>query len=88
MWPRGATPRPRSGSAADSARLRWRRNNREELPKFEVRGCSTEELPHVPTLEARGGDLEDQPHVQEAVTAQVQEGLEELFHVEGQGGWW
>ena len=28
--PRGATPRPRSGAAAQSARLRRRRNSREE----------------------------------------------------------
>ena len=31
-WPRGATPRPRSGAAAQSARLRPRRNRWEELP--------------------------------------------------------
>ena len=36
--------------------------------------------------EARGGGWEDQPHVQGAVAAQAQEGLEELFHVEGQKG--
>ena len=55
---------------AESARLRWRRNGREELPKSEV----------------RGGGQEDQPHVQGAVAARAQEGLEELFHVEGQEG--
>ena len=38
------------------------------------------------TTEARGGGWEDQPHVQGAVAAQAQEGLEELFHVEGQKG--
>ena len=32
QWPRGVTPSPRSGAAAESARLRWRRNCREELP--------------------------------------------------------
>ena len=32
QWPRGVTPRPRSGAAAESARLQWRRNGREELP--------------------------------------------------------
>ena len=37
--------------------------------------------------EARGGGQEDQPHVQGAVAARVQEGLEELSHVEGQEGW-
>ena len=40
-----------------------------------------------PTPEARGGGWEDQPHVQGAVAARVQEGLEELSHVEGQEGW-
>ena len=36
--------------------------------------------------EARGGAREEQPHVQRAVAARVQEGLEELFHVQGQEG--
>ena len=34
--------------------------------------------------EARGGGRKDQPHVQGAEAAWAQEGLEELFHVEGQ----
>ena len=39
--------------------------------------------------DARGGVWEDQPHIQGAVAVQVQEGLEELFHVQGQEGrWW
>ena len=38
--------------------------------------------------EARGGGQKDQPHVHEAVAVWVQEGLEELSHVEGQGGQW
>ena len=45
--PRGVTPRPRSGAVAESARLQWCRNGREELPKFEVRGGSREELPCI-----------------------------------------
>ena len=45
--PRGVTPHPKSGAAAESARLRRHRNGREELPKSEVRGGSWEELPHV-----------------------------------------
>ena len=45
--PRGVTPHPRSGAAAKSARLRQRRNGREELPKSEVRGGGREELPQV-----------------------------------------
>ena len=36
--PRGVTPRPRSGAAAKSARLRWYRNGREELPGVQCQG--------------------------------------------------
>ena len=38
--------------------------------------------------EARGGGREDQPHVHGALAVHMQEGLEELSHVEGQEGWW
>ena len=34
--------------------------------------------------EARGGGWEEQPHLQGVVAAQAQEGLEELFHAQGQ----
>ena len=97
-WPRGVTPRPRSGAAAKSARLQWYRNSQEELPKSEVgvvagrsdpmskvRGSSREDLPHDPTPEARGSGQEDQPH---AMAVRAQEGLEELSHIEGQEGQW
>ena len=40
-----------------------------------------------PKPEARGCGWEDQPHVQGAVAAPAQEGLEKLFHIEGQEGW-
>ena len=33
------------------------------------------------------GGREDQSHIQGAVAAWVQEGIEELSHVEGQEGW-
>ena len=33
QWPRGVTQRPRSGAAAENARLRRRRNGREEIPQ-------------------------------------------------------
>ena len=69
--PRGVAPCPRSGAAAESARLQRRRNGQEELPKSKV----------------RAGSQEDQPHVQGAMAAGAQKGLEELFHVEGQEGW-
>ena len=39
-----------------------------------------------PTPAARGGGREDPPHVQGAAASGVQEGLEELPHVEGQEG--
>ena len=38
------------------------------------------------TLEVRGGSQEEQPHVQGVVAAWVQEGLEELFHIQDQEG--
>ena len=72
QWPRGVTPRLRSGAAAESARLQQHRNSGEEVPKSEV----------------RGGFQEDQPHIQGAVVVLAQEGLEELSHVEGQEGQW
>ena len=39
-----------------------------------------------PMPETRGSCWEDQPHVQGAMAARVQEGLEELSHIEGQEG--
>ena len=39
-----------------------------------------------PVSEVRGGGLEELPNVQEAVAAWAQEGVEELFHVQGQEG--
>ena len=47
------------------------------LPKPEAKGGGQKELPHAPTPKA---------HIQEALAAQVQEGLEELSHIEGQEG--
>ena len=73
--------------SSQSARLQQHRNGREELPKSEVRGGGREELPHTPMHEAKGGSREEQPHIQGEVAARVQEGLEELSHVEGQKGW-
>ena len=39
-----------------------------------------------PRSEARGRGLEEQSHDQGEVAAQAQEGLEELFHIQGQEG--
>ena len=38
----------------------------------------------TPRLRTRGGSREDQPHVQGVAAARVQEGQEELLHVQGQ----
>ena len=70
--PRGVTPRLRSGAVAKSARLQRLRNGREGLPL--VRG--------------HGGRPGGATQVQGAVAVWVQEGLEELFHIQGQEGWW
>ena len=45
--PRGITPRPRSGAAAESTRLQWRRNGQEELPHARGRRCGREEISSV-----------------------------------------
>ena len=39
-----------------------------------------------PTSEVRGGSREELPHLQGAVAARMQEGLEELLHIQGQEG--
>ena len=68
-----------------------RGGDREEIPqalKSEARGGGREELPHAPKPEAKGGGGEEQPHIQGAMAAGVQEGLEELSHIEGQEGQW
>ena len=39
-----------------------------------------------PASEVRGGSREEQPHVQGEAAAQVQEGPEELLHIQGQEG--
>ena len=75
-----------------------RGSSREELPHVRGQGWQLgratpaqgqgwwpEELPHT---EARGGSLEERPHIQGAVAVQAQEGLEELFHIQGQEGRW
>ena len=68
-----------------------RGGGQEELPhapKPKHRGSGLEELPHAPMPKDRGGGWKDQPHVQGAMAAWVQEGLEELSHIEGQEGRW
>ena len=57
--PRGVTPRPRSGAAAESTRLRRRRNGREELPRVGGQGGAAER--RYPASEVRGGDERSYP---------------------------
>ena len=68
--PRGVTPRSRSGAAAESARLRWHRNSGKELPHTRGQGQLPGEA--IPRPRSSG--------------CAAQEGLEELFHVQGQEG--
>ena len=83
---RGATPRPRSGAAAESARLRRRRSGLRGATPCPRSGVAARRS--SPPPEARGGCREEQPHIQGAVAVWAQEGLEELFHVQGQEGRW
>ena len=71
QWPRGVTPRPRSGQ--------WMR-----VPGCDSAGMGERSYP---VSEARGNGREVQPCVQGAVAAWVQEGLKELSHIEDQEGW-
>ena len=75
--PRGDTPLMRSGAAAGRSY---------PTPPHPRPGASARRS--YPTPEARGRGQEDQSHIQGAVAARVQEGLEELSHVEGQEGRW
>ena len=77
-WPRGVTPRPRSGAVAESTRLRRRRNGQEELPCVQGQGG----LPRGDTQRprsgvatrgvtprpGRGGGREELPHSPKPVT--------------------
>ena len=81
--PRGVTPHPRSGAAAESARLRRHRNGREELPHVQGQGQHGEELPHAPKPEARGGRWEELPLAPTPETRGC--GREEKPHARGQG---
>ena len=72
LRPRGVTPRPRSGRLPG-------------VPGSNSPGAAERSYP-LP--KARGSGREEQPHLQGAVATRVQEGLEELFHVQGQEGRW
>ena len=70
-WPRGITPRPRSGQ--------WLR-----VPGCD--GAGTAER-SSPASKARGDGREEPQNIQGVVAARAQEGLEELSNVEGEEGW-
>ena len=95
VGPKGATPRPRSGEATKSARLRWHRSGLEEIPDTQGQGQQPRRATtrpssgavaerSYPTPEVRGSGREEQPHVQGAVAALAQEGQEEILHIQGQ----
>ena len=97
--PRGVIPCPRSGAVAESARLRQRRNGREDLPHVQGQGrrpggatprprSGLAAKRSYPAFEVRGGGWEDKPHVQGAVGAWAQEGLRSFstFKVRRGGG--
>ena len=71
--PREAAPRPRSGAATRGITPR---------PRSGVLGGATPR----PQAQGQGGGREDQRHTRGALAAWAQEGIEELFHVEGQEG--
>ena len=85
-------------AVAKSTRLRQSRSSQKEVPHIlgqgrRLGGATPCRRPggaarrSYSTPEAKGSGREDQPHVQRAVAARTQEGLEELFHVQGQEGW-
>ena len=93
--PRGVTPRPRSGAAAESTRLQRRRNRREELPCVRGQGVWLRGDTQRPGSGAEAGRSNPGPRpgvatrgVTRSRGCAAQEGLEELSHIEGQEGWW
>ena len=90
-WPRGVTPRPRSGAVAESTRLRRRRNGQEELPCVQGQGG----LPRGDTQRprsgvatrgvtprpGRGGGREELPHSPKPEARDC--GWEDQSHVQG-----
>ena len=94
--PRGDAPRPRSGAAAESARLRRPRDGQEELPKSKVRG----DWPRGATPHPRSGAAVERRYPANKVRDSGQEELpqapmpeagsgsrEELSYAWGQGRW-
>ena len=76
------TPCPKGGGQEELPHVRDQ-GQRPTVPGCD--GAGTAERSN-PAPEARGGNREEQPQVQGVVAAQAQEGLEELYHFEGQEG--
>ena len=78
----GRTACPRGGSQEELPHVR----GQGQWPR--VPGCDGAGMAErsYPTSKVRGGGREEQPHLQGAVALRAQEGLEELFHVQGQKG--
>ena len=73
QWPRRAKPRPRLGVVLGGATS----HPRSGAAAWRSYAMS----------KARGSGQEERPHIQRAVASQELEGLEGLFHVQGQEGW-
>ena len=84
-WPRVVTPRPRSGAAAESTRLRWRRNRGKELPRVRGRGWGGRGAAErrYPASEVRGSGREELPQAPRPKAKGG--GWEEKPHAQGQG---
>ena len=78
----GRTPCQKGGSQEELPHVRGQ-GQQLRVPGWDGTGMAERSYP---TSEVRGGSQEEQPHVQGAVPAWVQEGLEELVHVQGQEG--
>ena len=76
------TPCPKGGGREELPHVRGQ-GHRQRVPDCDDAG--TAEGSYTAS-EVGGGGREEQPHVQGAMTARVQEDLEELSHVEGQEG--
>ena len=78
------TSEVRGGSQEELSRVRGRGGGQEcqaATVQDQVRGATPRPRPGV-------AGREKQPNVQGVVAARAQEGLEELFHVQGQEGQW
>ena len=62
------------------------KRSREELPPHLRSGAAAGRT--YPMPEAKGIGREQRPHLQGVVAVWAKEGLEELFHIQGQEGRW